>query len=181
MKQRRVFFVALSLLLRLFLGDVVSAEEDTQRYRTIPHTVDHPSPGDLNFLVGIWESCEKSDQFSETWSLGHDGALIGFRKDERPLEYDFFAFEPNRLGLTVRMKRMEFRFRDLNPDRISGAWSSDTTNRCELAFSRGDYSMISKYDSPSPDLLDIEIDTRLGGKESKRLVHLHRRATEKHK
>ncbi|MES6426779.1 hypothetical protein U6S63_12155, partial [Cutibacterium acnes] len=112
-------------------------------------------------------------RFTECWHRSATGMLTGIRTELT--EYDLIAFEPTPTGARVHMRRMSAELQGLKPESLDGGWRIPTAHRGSLHCSDADnkIEIVSSYDSPSPDLLNLEIETKTKTTE-KLIVHMRR-------
>ena len=169
------------LALTLCIGLPAISKDNKRWYEPITEVGDHDNDPDFNFLLGNWVSTDRKELFAESWSRASTHMLVGVRTQGYGFgsdgQYDLIVFERSRTGAYVTMRRMMHRLNDKRPDYLlGGSWSIPTTHRGIISCSSfsGDLKTIASYDSPSPDLLDLQIETKTKVKSIKKTIHMKR-------
>jgi hypothetical protein len=162
----------LILLLLLCLNQPANCADENW-YAPLDQDTHNNNPK-LEFLLGDWTSIDPEVHFNESWSRSSSNMLIGVRTQE---QCDLLVFERTRLGAWVTMRRMTNSLDDVAPNLLGGKSDTQTKHRGNIscAASGLDFKIVSRYDCPSQNLLNLELETTTTKTDvSTRTIHLKR-------
>jgi hypothetical protein len=167
----RTIACLVAIIATFFLPTCAETTNDWYAPKLIKGSHEYP---DFSFLEGQWRTKDK--KFTEDWTQDAYGHLMGVRTFIRGKYNEkncyLFAFEGTKVGARINFRRLNARLENLSAieEIFQSSWKNPAEHKGTISIgSNQGLRIISRYDCPSKNRLDVEIETN-GAKETINLV-----------